>query len=171
MGGFSGITAQSGLTEVLTHFPRNSAPLLQLLDRIMCAEGALTRGEREAIAAHVSGLNDVGYCVFYHQMFSEVFSGPVAETQARIRPLLAYADALHRNDEAAIDRSFAAAIGAGWHEAALYEVVEVCGIFSFINMIVRAMGLATPEQRPDPQPTAGDLAGSYADMAAEVRRG
>lgn len=169
MANFSSIAADSGLTHVLSSFPQNSEQLLRLLDRIMCSGGALTRGEREAIAAHVSGLNGVAYCVHFHSLFSEVFCGPVATTQDRIRPLLDYAGALHTGEAVRITQAFAAATGAGWSEAALYEVVEVCGMFSFINTIVRAAGLAAPDQVPDPRPAAAELEGSYAAMAEAVR--
>ena len=68
-----------------------------------------------------------------------------------------------------ITQAFAAATSAGWSEAALYEVVEVCGMFSFINTIVRATGLAAPDQVPDPRPAAAELEGSCAAMAEAVR--
>ncbi|UWQ34179.1 hypothetical protein K3555_06690 [Leisingera sp. M527] len=169
MANFSGIAANSGLTHVLSSFPRNSEPLLRLLDSIMSGSGALSRGEREAIAAHVSRLNNVAYCVHYHSLFSEVFCGPAAVTQVRIRPLLDYAGALHTGEAGGISQAFEAAISSGWSEAALYEVVEVCGVFSFINTIVKATGLAAPEQAVEPRLTAEGLIDSYAAMAEAVR--
>ncbi|CUH99628.1 putative peroxidase-related enzyme [Leisingera aquaemixtae] len=166
---FSGIEKDSGLTHVLSSFPRNAEQLLHLLDSIMCGSGALSRGEREAIAAYVSGLNDVAYCVHYHSLFSDVFCGPVAATQDRIRPLLEYARALHGGEAEGLSQAFEEAVTAGWSEAALYEVVEVCGVFSFINTIVKAAGLAEPGQAPEPRPTAQELVNSYAAMAQAVR--
>ena len=50
MTALGGIRPDDGLTDVLTAFPKNAGPLLRLLNRIMCDEGVLTRGEREAIA-------------------------------------------------------------------------------------------------------------------------
>ncbi|ATG43935.1 hypothetical protein L0Z65_03245 [Phaeobacter sp. BS52] len=169
MANFSGIAADSGLSHVLSTFPAHSEQLLQLLDSIMCDTGALSRGEREAIAAYVSSLNGVAYCVHFHSLFSEVFCGPVAMTQARIRPLLDYADALHGAAGAGIAQAFELAIAAGWSEAALYEVVEVCGIFGFINTIVAAAGLDEPQKAPEPRPTAEGLENSYAAMAEALR--
>ncbi|GLO73937.1 alkyl hydroperoxide reductase AhpD [Phaeobacter italicus] len=169
MANFSGIEADSGLTHVLSSFPRNSEQLMLLLDSIMCGSGALPRGEREAIAAYVSGLNGVAYCVHFHSLFSEVFCCSPAAAQDRIRPLLDYACALHVGKEDGISQAFDAAMDAGWSEAALYEVVEVCGVFSFINTIVKAAGLAAPGQAPDPRPTAEELENSYSAMAAAVR--
>jgi len=169
MAKFSGIEADSGLTHVLSSFPRNSEQLLRLLDSIMCGSGALSRGEREAVAAYVSGLNGVAYCVHFHTLFSEAFCGPVEATQDRIRPLMGYARALHAGEAEGIARAFDTAISAGWSEAALYEVVEVCGVFSFINTIVKAAGLAEPGQAPEPRPTAEGLENSYASMAEAVR--
>ncbi|MGR3758823.1 hypothetical protein ACUXV3_01615 [Roseobacteraceae bacterium NS-SX3] len=165
MAVFCSIPADSSLTHVLKTFPKNSGLLLRLLNGIMCGDGELSRGEREAVAGFVSQLNDVPYCIFYHTMFSEAFSGPIETTNENIKPLLDYARCLHAGNAAETETAFAAAISAGWSEAAIYEVVEVSGVFNFINTIVRAAGLAQPAEVPDPVPTAGALANSYTSMA------
>jgi len=168
MANFSGLSFDSGLSDVLKLFPRNSEMLLRLLNDIMCADGVLSRGEREAIAAFISKQNTTLYCVFYHTVFSEVFSGPVEDTNKRIQPLLTYALGLHSKNSDKIKDAFDGALSAGWSEDAVYEVVEVCGIFDFINNIVLASGINTPEEPLNPMPTVDGLKDSYAAMADAI---
>lgn len=170
MANFSGLSANSGLTDVLNRFPKNAATLLQLLNAIMCDDGELSRGEREAIAAYVSGLNKVPYCIFYHTMFSEVFSGPIEATNRRISPLTEYARCLCEGTQSELNDAFAAALDAGWSEQAVYEVVEICGVFNFVNGIVRAADLVKPSAAPDPGPTRDGLKDSYLAMAGNIER-
>lgn len=169
MAKFSGLSSESGLTDVLKRFPKNAERLVQLLNDIMCDDGELSRGEREAIAAFMSKLNTTPYCVFYHTMFSEAFSGPVDTTNERLQPLLDYARCLHGKKSTAVKDAFDAALDAGWSEAAIYEVVEVSGIFNFINTIVIAAGLTEPEEAMNPLPTAATLTNSYVEMAKAIR--
>lgn len=126
------------------------------MDAIICANGALSRGEREAIAAFVSQQIATPYCVLFHTVFSEAFSGPVAATIATVRPLLTYAKAILDPDADQVGAAFEAARNAGRSVEALYEVVDLCGLISFVNTIVRAAGIEPPEAIT-PQPSAGDL--------------
>ncbi|MDA8586877.1 hypothetical protein N9L47_11530 [Rhodobacteraceae bacterium] len=168
MTNFKGLSADSEISDIFDLYPRNSKRLLRLLDDIMCADGALNRGEREAIAAFVSKQNKTPYCVFQHSAFSEVFSGPIDQTNTRIQPLLDYAFALHSKDDDRIKTASEAALSAGWSEAAIYKVVEVCGIFDFINNIVLAAGLKAPDGPMNPRPSKEDLKVSYRSMADAV---
>ena len=168
MTNFTNLSSDSGISDVFNLFPRNSEKLLRLLNDIMCANGELARGEREAIAAFISQQNVTPYCVFMHTTFSEVFSGPIEKTSERIQPLLDYALSLHSRDSDKISMAFEAALQAGWSEGAVYEVVEVCGIFDFINNIVLAAGLNTPEGPMEPYPSVDGLKDSYASMAEAV---
>lgn len=145
MAGFSGFSSHSGLTDVLQCFSRQSEHLLRLVDAIMCANGALSRGEREAIAAFVSQQFATPYCVLFHTVFSEAFSGPVAAMNATVRPLLTYAEAILDPDADHVGAAFEAARNAGRSVEALYEVVDLCDLLSFINTIVRAAGMEPPE--------------------------
>jgi len=168
MTNFDGLSSNSGLSDVLKLFPRNSEMLLRLLNDVMCADGELTRGEREAIAAFISKENTTPYCEFYHTVFSEVFSGSVADTNERIQPLLAYALSLHSKNGEEIKKAFDATLKAGWNERAIYEVVEVCGIFDFINTIVLASGINVPKGHLNPLPTVEELEQSYSAMADAI---
>lgn len=168
MSPFSTLSDDDGLTDVLKAFPRTSDKLLRLVEGVMSSPGELSRGEREAIAAAVSRHNDVGYCVFYHTLFSEVFSGPIEATNQRLAPLLTYARHLCVGTRVELGVAFLAAREAGWSERAIYEVVEVCGLFNYVNTIVRAAGLKAPRSRPAPLPTREDLRGSYRAMADAI---
>lgn len=168
MAKLGGISSESELSDVFQAFPKNSEALLRLLNDIMCDDGELTRGEREAVAGFISKHNNVPYCVFQHTMFSEVFSGPIDETNERLQPLLEYARCLNIGNSTDIERAFDRALSSGWNERAIYEVVEVSGIFNFINTIVRAAGLPKPQQLPDQMPTVDELDRAYEAMADAV---
>ncbi|KIC41806.1 MAG: hypothetical protein AB3N07_10655 [Ruegeria sp.] len=165
MTNFVGLKQGSDLTDVLKLFPRNSEMLIRLLDGIMCSEGELSRGEREAIAAFISTHNTTPYCTFYHSLFAEVFAGPIEEINERIEPLLTYALSLRARNSDEIARTSKAAMDAGWSEGAVYEVVEVCGIFDFINTIVLAAGLEVPDGPMDSGLTLEGLERFYSDTA------
>lgn len=171
MTSFSAINQNSSLTDVLKAFPANAELLLRLAQGVMEGAGELSRGEREAVAAFVSRLNEVPYCVFYHTMFSEVHSGPIKTTDENLAPLMAYARHLCQGTQEQLAAAFLAARESGWSEAAIYEVVEVCGLFNYINGIVRAANLKQPQFRPDPLPGPNDLDGSYLAMANGIKQG
>jgi alkylhydroperoxidase family enzyme len=101
-------------------------------------------------------------------MFAEVFAGSLEETNQRLTKLLGYARTVCRGSEAEIEASHRAARDAGWSEQALFETVEVCGVFNYINCIVRAANLPEPEGRPASLPQQTDLRGSYKNMAKSI---
>lgn len=170
MTNFSDLGPDSSLTDVLGLYPAHAPQLLRLVNDVMCDDGALSRGDRERIAAHVSDHNDVPYCQFFHSMFADAFCA-TSRGAEQLKPLLSYADALLSGQQTQIQNAHQAALAAGWTEPALYEVVEVTGLFNLINTIVLAAGLRAPQALPDPAPKAQDLQSSYLDMAAALAPG
>ncbi len=56
-----------GVAEVFLRDPGRYAPRLQFIEAVMAGESALTKAEREMIAAHVSNLNGCGFCLGAHK--------------------------------------------------------------------------------------------------------
>ncbi len=92
----------AGVLDVLKAFPEAAAPLIDYHEVVLRGPSALTVGERELIAAYVSGLNACHYCHGVHGAVAETFgigegvlaallddieSAPVRD---ELRPLFAY---------------------------------------------------------------------------------
>src|SRR5690348_10904172 len=59
-------SAEPGIRGLLRYRPETARPLSELAEVLLRRPGTLTRGERELIAAYVSGLNDCRYCSGSH---------------------------------------------------------------------------------------------------------
>ena len=59
-------SAEPGIRGLLRYRPETGRPLSELAEVLLRGPGTLTRGERELIAAYVSGLNDCQYCTSSH---------------------------------------------------------------------------------------------------------
>ena len=134
-------------------------PLLQFHEALMRGESPFTVGERELMAAYVSGVNACRYCYGAHAAVAERFgmapqllAGLLddlskAEIDEKLRPVLVYIRKLTltptRMTQADADTVFA----AGWSEQALYDAIQVCCLFNFMNRFVEGIGLEmTSEQ-------------------------
>lgn len=94
------------LDSVIRRFPHSAAPLLEYHDRVLRDPSPLTVGERELIAAYVSGLNACTYCHGSHILAASafgidetLFEGLMNDPQTsavddRLKPILAYAGKL-----------------------------------------------------------------------------
>src|SRR5580693_833792 len=59
-------STEPGICGLLLYRPETGQPLSELAEVLLRGPGTLTRGERELIAAYVSGLNDCQYCSGSH---------------------------------------------------------------------------------------------------------
>ena len=59
-------SAEPGIRGLLQYRPETGRPLSELAEVLLRGPGSLSRGERELIAAYVSGLNDCRYCTSSH---------------------------------------------------------------------------------------------------------
>jgi alkylhydroperoxidase family enzyme len=55
-----------GITGPMRFRPETAKPLNELAEVLLRGPNSLTRGERELIAAHVSGLNECEFCCASH---------------------------------------------------------------------------------------------------------
>ena len=127
-------------------------------NRLMLADGSLSKAEREMIAVLVSSINRCFYCLVAHgAALREVTGDPVlaeaiafnyraADLSPRHRALLDFAAKLTA-DPAAMDEPDRAALrAAGCDDRTILEVAEVAGFFNMSNRIAAATGmLPNPE--------------------------
>lgn len=142
------------LADVLRTFPSGWPPLLEAHDEILRSESPLTIGERELIAAYVSGLNHCAFCFNAHSTYAESygFSRELcealvddldgAEVAERLRSLLRYARLLTLAPSSIAPDHVHAVLEAGWPERALMDAAMVVALFNFMNRIVLGLGVA-----------------------------
>ncbi len=133
---------------------------------IMLFHQALLRGdsqfsvkERELMAAYVSGLNACQYCYGAHSAVAELYGVPTqlltdlvanaetADVDDKLKPVLAFLRKLTLTPTRMTQADADAVFAAGWSEQALYDAVQVCCLYNFMNRFVEGLGLTVvPDQ-------------------------
>lgn len=120
---------------------------------VMRAPSALTVGDRELIAAYVSGLNQCRYCHGAHVAFAEshgvdpdmlkamVDDLGSAGIDQKLVPLLAYCRKLTETPSRLEPADAAAVTAAGWDEEALETAIHVTALFNFYNRLMDGHGI------------------------------
>jgi uncharacterized peroxidase-related enzyme len=141
------------LRDVFTAFPENVRPILEYHDMLLRGESQFSVGERELIAGFVSGLNACTFCFGSHKIIASKFgiddglidalvadidTAPVDE---KLKPVLHYVAKLTRLPAQLTKADAQAVYDAGWSERALYDAVQVCAIFNFMNRIIEGTGV------------------------------
>lgn len=144
------------LLDVFRTYPDTAFPLLDYHEALMRGPSPLSMGERELIAAYVSGLNACDYCYGVHQVTAEQFGIDeailaslladlsTAQIDDRMRLLLSYVGKLTRDPSKVSPADARAVLTAGWDERALHDAVSVCALFNFMNRFVNGLGI-TPD--------------------------
>lgn len=155
---FPSLPPQPVLGDVFKRFPSGATALLQYHDVVLRGPSPLTVGERELIAAYVSGLNACSYCHGAHQVIAEIhgidpailddlFDDPAGSSvDARLLPILAYVRKLTMTPSRMVDADAAAVFDAGWSEEALFHAISICALFNFMNRIVEGCGVQTSDR-------------------------
>lgn len=154
---FPGLPDVPNLGDVFSAYPEALKPIAELLDVVMRDSSPLGIGEREVIAAYVSGLNACRYCHESHAGFARAFGVDAdvvaalledidsAPVDAALKPLLHYAKTLTESPGRVSGQASEAVFAAGWNEEALFSVVSVCAVFNMMNRIVEGTGCAVGE--------------------------
>lgn len=150
---FSGFNADSGVRDILAHNPAAGRALIEYHEIVLRGPSPLTPGERELIAAYVSGLNECRYCHGVHTataaafglsadllqaLLDDVATAPVDPT---LKPILAYAKKLTLTPARMQQADADAVYAAGWPERALHDAVSVCCLFNFMNRLLDGHGV------------------------------
>lgn len=158
MARFPSLPPQPVLGDVFSRFPAGATELLRYHDIILRGPSQFSVGQRELIAAFVSGLNTCGYCHGAHQIIAEIHGidpgvlqalvdDPESSgVEATLLPILNYVRKLTLTPSRMTDADAAAVYAAGWSEDALFQAVSICALFNFMNRIVEGCGVRTSER-------------------------
>ncbi len=142
------------LSELFARFPESSKTLMAFTDVVMRGPGELEVATRELIAAYVSGLNRCTFCHGAHRVYAQAFgigegvleallddveSAPVGED---LKVLLGYLSKLNTLPSRIVQADIDAVLDAGWSENALFQAVQIAGLFNMMNRIVEGTGVA-----------------------------
>ncbi|WP_370943920.1 carboxymuconolactone decarboxylase family protein [Amycolatopsis sp. cg5] len=143
----------SHLLQVFQANPHTARPLLDLHEVVLRGPSVFTPGERELIAAYVSGVNSCDYCHGIHTVTAEAFGVPegllaaaltdldTAPVDDKLKPVLAYVGKLTRTPAKITASDAEAVFAAGWDDQALHDAVLVCALFNFMNRMVEGLGI------------------------------
>jgi len=141
------------LIDVFKAYPEISGPLHHFAEALMRGPSPLSAGDRELIAAYVSGLNGCEFCHDAHAaaatrlgvenevvraVLDDVEAAPVTE---KLRPLLRYVRKLNDTPDRVSRADVEAVYEAGWDERALVHATLVCGFFNLMNRWVDGLGI------------------------------
>jgi uncharacterized peroxidase-related enzyme len=146
----------------LADLRRAYADLLEKLrpygHHLMRGPSPLTPGERELIAAFVSGVNSCRFCYGAHSRVAEGFGVDQtvlaallddiehAAVDTRLKPILRYVRKLTEAPSRMTEADAAAVYEAGWNDEALLRAIAVCAYFNNMNRLVDGAGIVgTPE--------------------------
>lgn len=159
-----------GITGPMRFRPETAKPLNELADVLLRGPHSLTPGERELIAAYVSGRNECQFCSASHSAFAaaqldggaplvdQVHANPAAAPiSAKLRALLRIADAVRESGRKVTIDMVEAARAEGSTDVEIHDTVLIAAAFCMFNRYVDGLGTVVPQ---DPQ--------RYADSASRV---
>lgn len=151
-------TLLPGITGPMHFRPETAAPLNQLAEVLLRGPSTLSRGERELIAAHVSGLNDCTFCHNSHSAFAaaQLDQGMAVVTQVRtdlagaaiapkLRALLQIAEAVQKSGREVTPPLIDAARAEGATDVEIHDTVLIAAAFCMFNRYVDGLGTFAPE--------------------------
>jgi uncharacterized peroxidase-related enzyme len=148
-----------GITGPMRYRPETAKPLNELAEVLLRSEPhPLTPGERELIAAYVSGLNECRFCCASHSAFAaaqldagmslvdqvraDVDAAPVS---AKLRALLRIAGAVRDDGRKVTADLIAAARAEGATDLEIHDTVLIAAAFCMYNRYVDGLGTFAPE--------------------------
>ncbi len=151
------LPARPAMRDLYRAYPATTKPLGEFTEATMRGPSPFTQGQREMIAAYVSGLNSCTYCHGTHlavvaacgvapelvkPLLEDIESAPV---EPRMKPILHYARKLTIAPARITPADADAIYDAGWGDDALYSTVLVTALFNFYNRLADGVGLEMPE--------------------------
>ncbi len=148
---------EAGLLQVFQAFQQVARPLLEYHEVLLRGESPFTAGERELIAAYVSGLNHCTYCRAVHSqtavalginagvMENLISDSHDEDLDVRMRAVLAFVRKLTLSPATITIADVAAIFAAGWNDRALHDAASICGLFNLMNRMVNGLGIEASE--------------------------
>ncbi|WP_326557798.1 carboxymuconolactone decarboxylase family protein [Micromonospora sp. NBC_01796] len=147
-----------GITGPMRYRPETAKPLNELAE-VLLRQGSdtFTTGERELVAAYVSGLNDCDFCCSSHSAFAarqldegmtlvdqvraDLDSAPVS---AKLRALLRIAGAVQNSGRKVTPDLVEAARAEGATDLEIHDTVLIAAAFCMFNRYVDGLGTLVP---------------------------
>ena len=161
MAHFSSLPDDAVLTDVFRAYPETSRPLLDYHEVVMRGPSPFTAGERELIAAYVSGLNECTFCCASHSAFAAAQldggmhlvdqvrgNADAAPISAKLRALLRIAAAVREDGRKVTPQLVDAARDQGATDMEIHDTVLIAAAFCMFNRYVDGLGTLAPA---DPQ--------------------
>ena len=150
-----------GISGPLIYRPETAQPLSDLAEVLLRGPSSLSRGERELIAAYVSGRNECMFCCGSHSAIAAVQLGEDVEfveqvrgdiehapVSPKLRALLRIAGAVQVSGRNVTSELISAARKAGASDLELHDTVLIAAAFCMYNRYVDGLGTAAPSD-PD----------------------
>jgi uncharacterized peroxidase-related enzyme len=147
-----------GIIGLLRYRPETGKPLSELAEVLLRAPNTLSPGDRELIAAYVSGLNECRFCSASHSAFAaaqldggmslveqvraDVDSAPLP---AKLRALLRIAGAVRDDGRTVTSDLVEAAQDAGATDVEIHDTVLIAAAFCMFNRYVDGLGTVAPD--------------------------
>jgi uncharacterized peroxidase-related enzyme len=153
MSFFRSLGAESSVRDILQMNRAAGRALIEYHMAVLRQPSPLTEGERELIAAYVSGLNSCQYCHGVHTITAEAFGLPegfirqllddveAAPVESSLKPILKFVRKLTLEPSRIVAADAEAVFSAGWTEQALHDAINVCCLFNFMNRLVDGHGV------------------------------
>ena len=179
---FPGLSDNPHLGEVFQKFPKQVRPLLEYHDLLLRGDGPLSVAERELIATYVSGINACTFCFGAHKIYSRLFGisdevidslmddVDTSKVDEKMKPLLKYVGKLTKLPAQLVSADAEAVYQAGWNERALYDAVQICALFNFMNRIIEGTGITFDyaENPPSDEDIEARRTRSYMDFGRQL---
>ncbi|GAA3079858.1 carboxymuconolactone decarboxylase family protein [Streptosporangium carneum] len=149
-----------GITGPMRFRPETAKPLNELAEVLLRGPHPLTPGERELIAAYVSGLNECAFCCASHSAFAaaQLDTGMTLVDQVRadldsapvspkLRALLRIAGAVQETGRKVTSELVAAAREEGATDLEIHDTVLIAAAFCMYNRYVDGLGTLAPKGR------------------------
>ncbi|AWS44713.1 carboxymuconolactone decarboxylase family protein [Streptosporangium sp. 'caverna'] len=151
-----------GIAGLLMFRPETAKPLNELAEALLRGPHSPAPGERELIAAYVSGLNECTFCCASHsasaaaqldegmslvdQVRADLDSAPIS---AKLRALLRIAGAVRDDGRKVTTEMVAAARAEGATDLEIHDTVLIAAAFCMYNRYVDGLGTLAPDG-PEP---------------------
>lgn len=153
MSFFPSLGPDAAVRNAMTLNPEASRLLIAFHTEVLRGPSPLSEGERELIAAFVSGLNACNYCHGVHAATARAFGVDEAlltdlvndpdctAADERMRPIFRFLRKLTLTPSKMVRDDAEAVFAAGWDERALHDAITTAALFNFMNRYVEGHGL------------------------------
>ena len=141
------------LKQLFKSDPNLGLPIAEYHEVLLRGPSPFSAGERELMAAYVSGLNACNFCSGEHEAVAARFgvepgtlssiivdieSAPISD---KLKPVFRYLRKLTSQPSRMIAADAGSIYAAGWADPALYHLASICALFSFDNRLIQGLGI------------------------------